>query len=337
MSKHQHHNVQQMVGTSSPMLFHTSNLNESEMKQHGLHPSKLLATSSSSTSTFEEKRTLVMIHGWLQNAQVFERKTLEFRKYHFERGNLPIQNFVYPNAPFVADIPPNTKVASIVMGTSSEVNKKPKECFRSWGLGRDGGKVHHGWRQCMNYLIRFIGKRRREGHIIEGLLGFSQGGMITSILSTLISLEFYGLLNRDNLPPSLFEKSGEDPDETNFDDIIEGIRKVFFNLDENGNKKCNLKFIILIGAFRPSSIQVSELLNVLLMRGLKIAPCFVNIHLIGLQDDIVKPVDSQNFAEDCFCRETSLILTHNDKHILPCKDEDGLDTPQFHRFIRSAL
>ena len=64
--------------------------------------------------------------------------------------------------------------------------------------------------------------------------------------------------------------------------MIKLVREVFFDkvVSDNGEKlQCNLKFVILVGAFKSKALQVQQVMKVLLDRGLKIGGCLKSFHI----------------------------------------------------------
>ena len=292
---------------------------------------------------FPSLSTIVMIHGWLQNGKIFKEKSAAFRK---QFPNHPQFAFSFPDAPFVqsrGEVSQMISSPARVINSSDEDNKNnnaeepiPDEALqRTWVFSRANRTVYARWREAILYLLNFMRKERKEGKRIDGLLGFSQGGAILTVLAALISMEYHHLLNRESLPNSLFEPQPHDEDETNFDDIIEAIRELFFRVNpENGKKECTLKFVILVGTFKPNSIQINQVVETLFSRNLKIGGFFKALHIYGLNDDIIKPERSQELAEDWYCKEGTVILTHPKKHILPTGSEVK---EELRRFVKSSL
>ncbi|KAG2392974.1 hypothetical protein C9374_009551 [Naegleria lovaniensis] len=301
-------------------------------------------TSSTSKDVIKPSlSTIVMIHGWLQNGKIFKDKSAAFRK-QFPNHQFA---FSFPNAPFVQS---KQEVSQMISSPARVINSSddqdnnnteseepiPDEALqRTWVFSRMNRTVYARWRESILYLLNYMRKERKEGKRIDGLLGFSQGGAMVTVLAALISMEYHNLLNRECLPSSLYEPHPHDEDETNFDDIIEAIRELFFTVHpENGKKECTLKLVILVGTFKPNSIQINQVMETLMSRNLKIGGFFKTLHIYGLNDDVIKPERSQELAEDWYVRDSTVILTHPKKHILPTGSEVK---EELRRFIKSSL
>ena len=162
--------------------------------------------------------------------------------------------------------------------------------------------------------------------------------MIVSIVSMLISLEYYGLLNRENLPQSFFEIIKDDEDDFDFETVIKSIRETFFEkriVDGNEIVQCNLKFVILVGGFKAKAIQIHQIMKVLLDNGKKIGGCFKSLHIYGMADEVITPVMSQSLANDWFAQNDSIQISHPKRHILPTGE--GFDKDGLRQFIVSNL
>ncbi|KAL9651557.1 hypothetical protein ABK040_001502 [Willaertia magna] len=266
-----------------------------------------------------QNHKVVLLHGWLQNAEIFKAKSAGFRK---QLKNL-VNSFEFIDAPFFAE--------TDGVGKKFENNTE----YRTWIFPNEDRTIYRYWRKSIKYTLEEM-----KDKSFTGMMAFSQGCFIASIICTLISLEKHKLLNRENLPSSLFEEGNNnnnnttidsiDPDDTNFDEIIDLTRKVFFHPNTN---EINLKYVVFIGGFKPRANEILELYNVLFKNNYKLDEAIKTLHIYGENDKIVTPERSKEFAETCFGKP--LILTHPKQHILPTGE--GFDKEALRGFIQSSL
>ena len=282
---------------------------------------------SSSVVSMSHKGKILMLHGWLQNAKIFHDKSLGFMK---QLRSTPLQEFDFIDAPLT----PSEDDLKHSLATAIVKKKENDVQYRTWIYSRADRTVYAFWKHSTLHILKHM-----KGKNFDALLGFSQGGVMVSMVGALVTLYHHGLLNREHLPATFFEEQEHDEDETTFDEIIDMVRQVFFTkrMNDNGVEEqvCSLKFLILVGTFKPLSIQSSELVQVLTSRGLKIGSgLFTSCHIFGLEDNIIPPERSRELADDWYPKD-SLLLTHPKKHILPTGE--GFDKEELRRFIRSSL
>ncbi|EFA83197.1 DUF341 family protein [Heterostelium album PN500] len=109
-------------------------------------------------SANKRRLRILCLHGYKQNGTVFKSKTAVLRKSLDD-----IAEFVYVDAPHVID---ETK------GTSS------------WWRVSGDGKEYKGWEQTLDYLRNIFIKKGP----FDGIMGFSQGAVLSSLLCSISSL-----------------------------------------------------------------------------------------------------------------------------------------------------
>ncbi|KAG2393475.1 hypothetical protein C9374_007006 [Naegleria lovaniensis] len=270
--------------------------------------------SSPASSSMSQHYTILFIHGWGSSASLFEKYSKPFREQITSADGLQSTQFLFVNAP---------------MEMEELIGNNPKD-QRSWVYLRENRSVYYHWKAGLLSLLNQVKKAKEEGKQVNGILGFSQGGMLSTILGGLISLEMNGLLEKQYLPPSLYEfPHPHDDDSTNFDDIIQGIRENFFTY-EGSHKECLIKFIAFVGAFKPNAVQVREMLDVLFHKGLKFSG-FKSLVIYGRNDELVVPASTQAIADDWINKEECQVLAFDGRHELPVGEQEKAELIQFIR------
>ncbi|KAF0983924.1 hypothetical protein FDP41_007839 [Naegleria fowleri] len=261
-------------------------------------------------------RTILFIHGWGSSASLFEKYSKPFGEQITSADGLQSTQFLFVNAPLEME---------------ELIGNNPKD-QRSWVYLRENRSVYYHWKAGILSLLNQVKKAQQEGKQVNGILGFSQGGMLSTILGGLISLEHYGLLEKEFLPASLYEfPQPHDDDSTNFDDIIKGIRENFFSY-EGDEKVCHVKFIAFAGAFKPNAIQVREFLNVIFNKGLKLSG-FKSLVIYGLNDELVFPASSQAIVDDWIDEKDCQVLSFHGRHELPLGEKEKEELVKFIRNV----
>jgi len=256
--------------------------------------------------------TLYMIHGWLEYAQRFQDRTTQFTTLI---GNTPVEYISAPLHPSKEDL------QAYFSGIKEEDIQS-----RTWFYPKSNRTVYAYWKYSIKYLLQDM-----KGKTVRGLLGFSQGGFIVTILSALITLQYYGLLNMESLPKELFERKPEDDDETTLEEVIELIQEVFFP----SNGQCTLKYVILVGALKANASDVQQMIGTLHSNHLNLGSgIFKSLHIYGLADQMVTPDKSKTLAEDWFDEKQRTILIHSGKHIVPNATTEGFDAKALLQFFQ---
>ncbi|EGG25155.1 DUF341 family protein [Cavenderia fasciculata] len=145
----------------SGISHHNSNGSSTSTTIDSLSPS--LSISNSSTpplyNSGDKKRLRILcLHGYKQNANLFKSKTAVLRKSLDD-----IAEFVYVDAPHTIDE---------AKGTAS------------WWRASGDGKEYRGWETTLDYLKNIFIKKGP----FDGIIGFSQGAILSSLISSISSL-----------------------------------------------------------------------------------------------------------------------------------------------------
>eukprot|EP01133_Synstelium_polycarpum_P015525 gene15525-18440_t len=110
------------------------------------------------TETNRRRLRILCLHGYKQNGTIFKSKTAVLRKAVSD-----IAEFVYVDAPHIIDEGKGTA---------------------SWWRASGDGKEYRGWEATLDYLRNIFIKKGP----FDGVLGFSQGAVLSSLLCSISSL-----------------------------------------------------------------------------------------------------------------------------------------------------
>ncbi|KAK3897574.1 serine hydrolase FSH [Staphylotrichum tortipilum] len=238
---------------------------------------------------------ILMLHGYTQSGPLFRAKTRALEKLLAKAlapaGLLP--TMVYPTAPnrlSAGDIPgyePRGGVVSAEEG--GEVQAEEEIDSWAWFRKDEASGGYRFVREGMERLAEFVGEvvkgaEGEEGGVVDGVVGFSQGGCMAGMLAAVME-----------------EGVGRKPTEG---------QEGWVNAVREANKGVPLKFAVIYSGFYATPKDLAWMYEPKIRTP--------TLHFLGSLDTVVEESRSQGLVERC---EEPLVLTHPGGHYVPVSKE----------------
>ncbi|PRP77115.1 hypothetical protein PROFUN_12970 [Planoprotostelium fungivorum] len=229
----------------------------------------------------EEKAKVLVLQGYFQNKKIFSQKTGAFRKIFGKSINFEYLQATHEiTGEELADA---LKVLEDAGGRGEPVPPPSEPMFKWYDAGKEWETAQHynGISESIEYIRSYF----REQKYFDGVVGFSQGGVITSILCCLRNPDsdtiIDHLLHGSPLEPHLSQSMNDNP-------IV-------------------FRFAVLACAFAPTDIDYRDIYS-------SKPPSCPTLHVFGKGDTLIHAEKSRNLCEKFPRAET---LEHEGGHYIP--------------------